>query len=388
MSLRQLFWTYTGSTHDDRTYFTPAEKFYHVDHGGVPDPIALGLWRLQLGGRVVTPRTFTLADLQARIVARGITRYVQCLQCLRDPLGDEVEQRWYASSGLWGGLPLADLLTEAGILAGATRIEYGGRDPSGFFASLPLDWAMLPHDGLPVLLVTELNGAPLPHARGGPVRLLVPEALGFKSIKWLSWICVTDARVPNGWYERGRGVHLPPGQKDPTLKTMARIAPVLDARGRPAHPRRGDFPAGRLLGFRGYAVAGPRGLIGVRFRVAEGHGIGPEAVVAEGDARIEPPGRWGLNRPLPPGVIHFAGNLPSRWPLPSAWVYWQAWFGPLSPGRYRFEVWALDAEGHEQPMPDPDERSGSAKRETVAFWVGSRTAEGNCRRSQVSCPSS
>ena len=62
------------------------------------------------------------------------------------------------------------------------RPEYGGRDPSGFFASLPLDWAMTPRDGLPVLLVTELNGEPLPHIRGGPVRLLVPDALGWKSI--------------------------------------------------------------------------------------------------------------------------------------------------------------------------------------------------------------
>ena len=39
------------------------------------------------------------------------------------------------------------------------------------------------------------------------------------------------------------------------------------------------------------------------------------------------------------------------------------------PGRYQFEVWALDAEGHEQPMPDPNELSGSARRESVSFLV-------------------
>jgi hypothetical protein len=93
-------------------------------------------------------------------------------------------------------------------------------------------------------------------------------------------------------------------------------------------------------------------------------------VVEEGCAGIEPPGRWGLCGPLPPGILHFGGDLPDRWPLPFSWVYWQAGFGPLCAGRYRFEVWAVDAEGHEQPMPDPNEHSGSAKREEVTFQVG------------------
>jgi DMSO/TMAO reductase YedYZ molybdopterin-dependent catalytic subunit len=369
MGLQRLLWTYTGSTHDDLTYFTPADRFYYVDHGGPPDPIAPGCWQLRVGGRVGGPRVFTLADLESRIAARGITRFVKCLQCLRDPLGDDVRRRWYASSGLWGGLPLADVLEEVGVLAGSTRLDYGGRDPSGFFASLPLERALTSRDGLPVLLATELNGGPLPHGRGGPVRLIVPDLLGFKSIKWLSWMCVTDALVPNGWYERGRGVHLPRGAEDPPLKTMARIAPVPDPCGRPTHPRLGDFPAGRPLRFRGYAVAGPRGLVGVRFRVSRGHALGGSCAIEEGLAAFEPPGRWGLGGPLPAGIIHFDGQAPRRWPLPYSWAYWQAWFGPLPPGRYRFEVWALDAEGHEQPLPDPDEHSGSARREEVAFEV-------------------
>ena len=46
------------------------------------------------------------------------------------------------------------------------------------------------------------------HTLAGDLRMLVPDALGFKSIKWLDFLCVTDARVPNGWYERNYGVHL------------------------------------------------------------------------------------------------------------------------------------------------------------------------------------
>ena len=115
MLFPRLSWYDTGARTDYSTYFTPAERFYHVDHGGIPDPIAPESWRLRLGGRVANPRSFTLADLLARIESRGMTRYVKCLQCLRDPLGDDVEKRWYASSGLWGGLPLADLLAEVGL---------------------------------------------------------------------------------------------------------------------------------------------------------------------------------------------------------------------------------------------------------------------------------
>ncbi|GAC1463151.1 MAG: hypothetical protein NVSMB9_00270 [Isosphaeraceae bacterium] len=370
MGLKRLFWTYTGSTADYRAYFTPFDRFYHVDHGQMPDPIPPESWALRVCGRVANPRTWTLADLHARMASRGMVRYVKCLQCLRDPLGDEAENRWFASSGLWGGLPLADLLGEAGVLAGSTRINYGGRDGSGFFASLPLEWAETPHEGLPVLLVTELNGEPLPHSRGGPVRLLVPDALGFKSIKWLDWLSVTDGAVPNGWYERGRGVRLPRGQKDPTLKTIARIAPVPGPDGELIHPRLGDFSPGQILSFRGYAVSGLRGLAEVRFRITQAKRLGEECLIHEGPARIEPPGDWGLNGPFPPNVMHFAGQVPTRWPLPYAWVYWQASFGPLPPGRYMFEVWAYDQEGHSQPMPDPNEHSGSARRETVTFQVG------------------
>ncbi|HEV3165137.1 MAG TPA: molybdopterin-dependent oxidoreductase [Isosphaeraceae bacterium] len=370
MGLRRLSWTYTGSTGDDRTYFTPPDRFYHVDHGGIPAPIVPETLTLQIAGQVARPRTFTYAELTDRLQRHGITRFVKCLQCLRDPLGDDVEKRWYASSGLWGGLPLSVLLDEVGVLPGSKRIDYGGRDPSGFFASLPLERALTPRDDLPILLATELNGSPLTHCRGGPVRLLAPDLLGFKSIKWLSWLCVTDSCVPNGWYERGRGVHLPPDQKDPTLKTIARIAPVPDASGHPTHPRLCTFQPGQPLMFRGYAVAGTRGLAGVRFRVGRGHGPGPHDTVTEGQALLEAPGSWGLPGPFPEGVTHFSGDRPQRWPLPAAWVYWQAWFGPLPSGRYHFEVWAVDLEGHEQPCPDPNEHSGSAMRENVAFHVG------------------
>ena len=310
MGLKRLFWNYTGSTGDDLTYFTPADRFYHVDHGDLPGPIDPASWRLRVCGRVADPREFTLADLQARLASAGITRYAKTLQCLRDPLGDKVENRWYASSGLWGGLPMASILAESGVAPGAVRVSYGGRDGSGFFASLPIGWAMAPRDGLPVLLATELNGQPLTHQRGGPVRVVVPDGLGFKSIKWLDWIRVVDDPVPDGWYERGRGVRLPPRQKDPTLKTIARIAPVIGPGGRPTHPRLGTFRAGQFLSFRGYAVPGPRGLSTVRFRVTVGHQIGGGGIVHEGVRELRAARLLGAGRAAPAGYHPLRGRPP------------------------------------------------------------------------------
>lgn len=48
----------------------------------------------------------------------------------------------------------------------------------------------------PVMLCWALNGEPLPLERGGPVRMVVPHAHGFKSVKWLQHITLTnDYRV-------------------------------------------------------------------------------------------------------------------------------------------------------------------------------------------------
>ena len=39
-----------------------------------------------------------------------------------------------------------------------------------------------------VMLVTQKNGKALRHRDGGPVRLIVPEEKGWKSVKWISRI--------------------------------------------------------------------------------------------------------------------------------------------------------------------------------------------------------
>ena len=57
-----------------------------------------------------------------------------------------------------------------------------------------------------VLVAYELEGSPLSAEHGGPVRLYVAPMYGYKSVKWLSGIEVTDEVIPGYWEHRGYDV--------------------------------------------------------------------------------------------------------------------------------------------------------------------------------------
>src|SRR6201995_1952799 len=57
-----------------------------------------------------------------------------------------------------------------------------------------------PPGELPAFIAYHLNGEPLSLKRGGPVRMVIPWAHGFKSIKWLQRIAVTNDFRANDTY--------------------------------------------------------------------------------------------------------------------------------------------------------------------------------------------
>ena len=71
---------------------------------------------------------------------------------------------------------------------------YHNDDPEQMFrSSLPIGRVLEdPYDLPPVILCYKLNGEWLDSERGGPVRVVVPEAYGFKSIKWLTHVVLTQ----------------------------------------------------------------------------------------------------------------------------------------------------------------------------------------------------
>jgi DMSO/TMAO reductase YedYZ molybdopterin-dependent catalytic subunit len=101
----------------------------------------------------------------------------------------------------WRGRTLNSILEQAGIQEGAKEVvffaedvateEIRGREVEKAFArSMSIDDAMRPEN----MLAFEMNGEPLPHYHGKPVRLLVPGWYGVANVKWINQIHVQDTR--------------------------------------------------------------------------------------------------------------------------------------------------------------------------------------------------
>lgn len=132
-------------------------------------------WRLSLDGLVARPALLSLADLK-RYPARTQITHMAC------------EEGWSAIAE-WTGVPLALALDLAGVQPQARYVVFYSFDEAFGFESLDMADARHPQ----TLLAYGMNGQALPAAHGAPVRLRVPRQLGYKSIKFLSRVTVTDS---------------------------------------------------------------------------------------------------------------------------------------------------------------------------------------------------
>ena len=148
---------------------------------------AFGDWRLSVEGRVATPRTFSLAELKDLPSRTQITRHT-------------CEEGWTAI-GQWTGVPLSAVLDAAGILPEARFVVFHTYDD--WVDCIDLLDALHPQ----TILAYGMNGLDLPIAHGAPVRLRVERQLGYKSLKYLRQIVVTNefddggkkGTIQNGW---------------------------------------------------------------------------------------------------------------------------------------------------------------------------------------------
>lgn len=131
-------------------------------------------WKLRVEGLVARPGAFTLAELRQEPAQSQITQ----LAC---------EEGW-SFIAEWTGVPLARLLERAGMSAGAKYVVYYSHQP-GWWDSLDLADALHPQ----TLVTYGMNGQDLPGGHGGPLRMRVPRQLGYKSVKYLSRLVVTDS---------------------------------------------------------------------------------------------------------------------------------------------------------------------------------------------------
>ncbi len=120
------------------------------------------------------------------------------LQRLDETVDFHCVEGWTVENVRWGGVAPALLLEKAGVKAEgkfAVFHAYGGT----YLSSVPLELVTAPT----TVLADTLNSEPLPAKHGGPVRLVVPDQLGYKSVKWVERIEITEAARAGYWEERG-----------------------------------------------------------------------------------------------------------------------------------------------------------------------------------------
>jgi len=142
-------------------------------------------WTLSIEGSVARPGPYSLADLQKFPARKHITRHT-------------CEEGWTAIAE-WTGVPLSTMLQHAGILPNARFVNFYAYD--GYIDSIDLLDAFHPQ----TLLAYGMNGRDLPVPHGAPVRLRVETQIGYKSMKYLERIVVTDEFMDMGdsgwaWY--------------------------------------------------------------------------------------------------------------------------------------------------------------------------------------------
>ncbi|NEY91692.1 protein-methionine-sulfoxide reductase catalytic subunit MsrP [Tabrizicola oligotrophica] len=152
-------------------------------------------WSIEIGGMVDKPGTYDLADiLKGQPIEERIYRF-RCVEA-------------WSMVVPWTGFALSGLLNRIGVQPSARYVAFetllrpeempGQRDgsfPWPYVEGLRLDEAMHPL----TLLATGLYGEPMPNQNGAPIRLVVPWKYGFKSIKSIVKITLTDRQPPTTW---------------------------------------------------------------------------------------------------------------------------------------------------------------------------------------------
>jgi DMSO/TMAO reductase YedYZ molybdopterin-dependent catalytic subunit len=146
----------------------PNDLFKHHQASGFAD------WRLVVDGMVARPASLSLSDLKSLPVRSQITE-VAC------------EEGWsYIAE--WIGTPLTGVLHEVGILPQARYVVFFSID-SDWWDSIDMADAL--HSQ--TLLTHGMNDGDLPVSFGGPLRMRVPRQLGYKSVKFITRLTVTDS---------------------------------------------------------------------------------------------------------------------------------------------------------------------------------------------------
>ena len=306
-----------------------------------------------------TDGTALTFDALMKIAATKAVSYFKVITCnnLPDPLGH----------GLWEGVPLRDVLWLTGPAENLRHVYYYGHhneDPKQIFKCyLPINRVFEDPPGeLPVLLCYKLNGEFLTGERGGPVRMIVPEAYGFKSVKWLQRVVFTNNPHADDTYADENN------DVNSWLKSFARFGDMHD-----------KIRAADPFTIHGNAQVGVSGLSKVQYWIhKESDPMPPNdpyftsapwqdaQIVGFDEAALK---GLDLTRVHPAQFDAFT-KKPRQWPLRYTLCRWTAEPRNFVPGKYKLRCRTIDEGGYAQPMPRPFPKSGRNGIQVVSLEVG------------------
>jgi DMSO/TMAO reductase YedYZ molybdopterin-dependent catalytic subunit len=304
---------------------SPPGLHYVLVHYDVPF-LDAAAHRLSVHGLVKWPLSLSVDDLRARPTV-DVTVTMECAgngRALLEPRPRS--QPWLVEAigtARWTGVPVRDLLDEAGVEAGACEVVFGGADrgveggeEQRYQRSLTLEELLAGE----AIVAYAMNGDPLPAQHGHPLRLVVPGWYGMTNVKWL-----TDLEVvaePFQGYQNRAAYRMRQDAEDPGTP-VRRIAPrsLLVPPGIPDFfTRRRVVPIGHTL-LEGRAWSGMAEIVRVEVSVDGGE--------TYADAALEP------------GAGPYAWR---RFTLP-----WE----PSVTGEHELCARATDAAGNVQPAAPP-----------------------------------
>jgi len=147
-----------------------------------PQQVNITDYRLTVGGLVKEEKTFTYDQ-----VLQGFPHYrkVTTLFCV---------EGWDATI-LWEGVKVSDLIDAAGADPRADTVIFTAAD--GYTTSLPLDYIVERN----ILLAYGMNNITMPVERGYPFELVAEDRWGYKWIRWVTGITLSDDPTYRGYWE-------------------------------------------------------------------------------------------------------------------------------------------------------------------------------------------
>lgn len=257
------------------SFITPNETFYVRNHMWVPSTEEALNQKLTIELLDGTEKSYTLRELQEKFPEVRITATLQCSGNRRRHMTEEAQHasglQWGVgaiSNAEWTGVRLRDILADAGFPVdewpdNARHAQFMGAE--SYAASIPIEKAVDRRGD--VLIAYGMNGKPLPHDHGFPMRVLVPGFVAARSVKWVNKVVISEEESQSQWQKKdykcfGPNVLHPDWESAPAIQDTPVQSAITSLRDLSRNQIQDDTitkthsGAGDLIAVEGYSYAG------------------------------------------------------------------------------------------------------------------------------------